>query len=181
MGKIYTKQGDGGETSLIGGSRVKKSDPQVDLYGEVDELNVRIGLALSSLPRDSSLSSSLRMIQGWLFDLGTILACEEKKREKFLPSITQTHIDFLEREIDKMEGELSSLKNFILPGGHLSACWLHMARAQTRKIERKLFPTLPSEVLIFINRLSDYFFVSARWANQKEGVEEPLWEFGGQT
>ena len=182
--KIYTKSGDGGQTGLIGGKRVSKSHLRLDLYGEVDDLNSWVGVVVAHLsPEDQSLISSLEKIQNWLFDLGSYLACEKEKRLQFkLPTLTSTHAEFLEREMDEMAKELKPLKNFILPGGGSAGSFLHLARTKTRKIERKLVrfqEELPgeasSEIVIFANRLSDYFFIAARWINQKRGMKETLW------
>ncbi len=185
MKKIYTKSGDSGDTGLVGGTRVRKSDPRLDLYGEVDDLNSWVGAAVAHLSvKSEEVRAPLERIQNWLFDLGSNLACERENREKFkLPRLTEEAIYYLEQEIDRMDEQLEPLKNFILPGGALAGSFLHIARTKTRKIERKLvsfleaYPDdLPCEMVVFINRLSDYFFVAARLANRKERVSETIWK-----
>ena len=185
MSKVYTKSGDKGETGLVGGTRVSKSDLRIDLYGEVDELNSFLGMALSFLEKEvlDSQGKVLSQIQHKLFDLGSNLACEIEKRSQFqLPQIKEEDIELLESSIDLMDGELEALKNFVLPGGHKAASTFHVCRTVCRKVERKIIAfnmesgeELPENSQRYLNRLSDYFFVISRFVNLKANVEEVLW------
>jgi cob(I)alamin adenosyltransferase len=185
--KIYTKTGDEGETGLVSGNRTLKSDLRIDLYGELDELNSRIGLSASLLVDNivhKRLVDFLYCIQSVIFDLGSNMACEVENRAKYkLPQIADEFIRDIELEIDRMDGELSTLTNFILPGGSQVAATLHLCRTNARAVERRMihyFTTtqeeLPANSLIFLNRLSDYFFVLARYANKELEVPEILWK-----
>lgn len=185
--KVYTKTGDQGETSLVSGHRLLKSDPRIDLYGELDELNSRVGLATSYLSGETALASTidfLHHIQSAIFDLGSNLACEPENREKFkLPKISTEFITDLEHEIDRLDHELEPLKNFILPGGSIAAAALHVCRTGARTMERKLVcfeaatrEELPANSIIFLNRVSDYFFILARYVNKQQRREEILWK-----
>jgi cob(I)alamin adenosyltransferase len=179
---LYTRTGDKGTTGLVGGTRIKKSDPRIHLYGEVDELNSHIGLGVSFLPKDFD-SNFLHEIQSSLFDLGSNLACEKEKRAQFkLPQIKDIFIERLEKEIDQMDSQLPPLKTFILPGGSLEASAFHVCRTVCRKVERELVDfedqhpgEVPESALRFINRLSDYFFILARFVNHLKKIEEILW------
>ncbi len=185
MGKsnVYTRGGDKGETSLVSGDRILKSDDRIDLYGEVDELNSFIGLADSYLNEQLSEKFKLnRIIQSALFDLGSKLACEEEFWEKYkLPDINSELIGKIETAIDEMDSKLEKLKNFILPGGAKAASVLHICRTVCRRIERKLVAfqrngnQVPNHSLEFMNRLSDYFFVQARYVNYLTKTEEIPW------
>ena len=183
--KIYTKTGDEGKTSLVSGNRTYKSDLRIDLYGELDELNSRIGYSYALLPAElTEIKNFLHVIQSALFDLGSNMACEFENREKFnLPQLTEELITQIEKEIDGMDKDLEPLKNFILPGGSLAAASLHLARTGSRNVERKLVhyehvtkEVLPPLSIIFLNRLSDYFFVLARYVNKKMQGPEILWK-----
>jgi cob(I)alamin adenosyltransferase len=187
MGKIYTKTGDLGETSLVSGTRLPKSDHRIDLYGEIDELNSRVGFAFSLLPSDPGLDElkrDLQRIQSALFDLGANMACESEARGKFkLPRTEPTLALRLESSMDEMDSKLATLKNFILPGGDPAAAAFHLCRTGARTVERKLVnfsqqtsEELPEHALVFINRLSDYFFVLARHLNRVAGREEITWK-----
>ena len=184
--KIYTFTGDKGQTGLVSGSRVSKADLRIDLYGEVDELNSRLGyvVALMRVGKDFSRDISfLETIQSALFDLGSNLACEAEKRSEWkLPSITAAGVQQLEAEIDWIDAGLPVLKNFILPGGTPVAAAIHLCRTSARSVERRLVlfnedtgEALPENGLQYINRLSDYFFVLARSVNKRQGLSEPLW------
>lgn len=184
--KIYTKTGDKGETGLVSGNRALKSDARIDLYGELDELNSRIGLACSEMSQDlefQQIVNFLHHIQSAIFDLGSNLACEVENRTKFnLPQISDHFISDLEYEIDKLDSELSPLKNFVLPGGSVVSSLIHLCRTNTRSVERKIIAfhsqtgeDLPQNSLVFLNRLSDFFFVLARFANHLKGVQEIDW------
>lgn len=185
--RIYTKTGDKGETALVSGTRISKGSERIDLYGELDELNSRLGVAAVALEKDIRLqrtSEFLHSIQSSIFDLGSQLACEAEKREGFmLPKISAEFITDLEEEIDRLDHELAPLKNFILPGGAEASSQLHLARTQARKVERKLIHFLesskedsPENAGIFLNRLSDYLFVLARYTDKLAGVSERLWK-----
>lgn len=186
MVKIYTKTGDQGETGLVSGKRVSKSDTRVDIYGEIDELNSRIGFSHSLLgPKEeyNEISTLLHKIQSSLFDLGSNLACEAELRAKYkLPSIQNAIITELESSIDTMEQGLAPLRTFILPGGSLEASSVHLCRTSARRCERMLVSfnknskeDLPENSLIFLNRLSDYFFVLARYLNKMKNTSELPW------
>lgn len=183
--KIYTRTGDEGKTGLVSGNRTFKSDLRIDLYGELDELNSRLGYSCSLLGSEFKHEIEfIHYLQSSLFDLGSNMACEFENREKFnLPQLSEKLIREIEDEIDKMDGELEPLKNFILPGGSQAAASIHLVRTGARSVERKLVhyenetkETLPPLSIIFLNRLSDYFFVLARFLNKKQGQPEILWK-----
>ncbi len=185
--KVYTKTGDKGETGLVSGNRTPKSDIRIDLYGELDELNSRIGFSCSQLAEDLQFQQTVNFIhhiQSGIFDLGSNLACEVENRAKYnLPQISDEFITDIELEIDKMDAELPQIKNFILPGGTSTASSIHMCRTNARTVERKLIgyfnatqEELPQNSIIFLNRLSDYFFILARYVNKVKGVEEINWK-----
>lgn len=186
---VYTKTGDEGKTSLVSGTRALKSDLRIDLYGELDELNSRIGFLVSLLNNNGHKKEVefLHLIQSALFDLGANMACEFENREKFkLPQLTESLVTEIEAEIDRLDADLTPLKNFILPGGTLAASAIHLARTGTRNAERKMVhyqnltkEELPEFSIIFLNRMSDYFFVLARSINKREGGEEILWKNRG--
>ncbi|MEO8216293.1 MAG: cob(I)yrinic acid a,c-diamide adenosyltransferase [Acidobacteriota bacterium] len=174
--KIYTRGGDDGETSLLGGDRVPKSDPRIEAYGTVDELNSFIGVVRASWP-DSELDGEFRAIQNDLFDLGAQLAAPGHG-ERF-PGVPEQRSAGLESAIDRMESHLHPLKNFILPGGAPAAAHLHVARTVCRRAERRVV-SLQSETenanqIVYLNRLSDYLFVAARYANFQAGVPDVTW------
>lgn len=175
--KIYTRTGDGGETSLFGGDRVPKDNPRVEAYGTVDELNSFLGVARASWP-ESPLDDHLHTVQSDLFDLGAQLASPGTSR---FDGVEVERIPQLETAIDEMERELEPLKNFILPGGSLAAAHLHVARTICRRAER-LVVSLRDEAeptqraIAYLNRLSDYLFVAARFANAKQGVKDVPWK-----
>lgn len=184
--KIYTRTGDGGETSLYGGGRVLKDDPYIKALGTVDEFNCTLGWAVSLIPTTlsfNSLREQLTIIQHALFDLGAALAtprtkASEKKIEatRFDSSATSR----LESWIDQFEEMLPELKTFILPGGHPAGAALHLARAQCRRVERRIIPLraqgdVSEGVLKYINRLSDYLFVAARLVNHELQCAETPW------
>ncbi len=178
--KIYTKKGDTGTTSLASGTRVSKSDKRVELYGTADELNSSLGVALSFLEKNSILRSGLEGIQNLLFELGSELAGYRKKDDS--SCILEEDIQALEKEIDLWQDSLVPLKHFILPGGSPASSFLHISRTLARRLERDLvkykeeghdvFP----EDLRFLNRLSDYLFVAARYANFESKIAEPQWK-----
>lgn len=185
--KIYTKTGDQGETSLVSGNRASKADLRIDLYGDVDHLNSRIGVALAHMGLNKIFHEEvnfLHSLQSSLFNLGSNMACEAENRAKYkLPQLTMAIIEKMEQEIDRMDNELEPLRNFILPGGTLAAAELHLCRTAARSVERKLIryfkqtqEELPENSAVFLNRLSDYFFVLARYVNKKENGPEILWK-----
>lgn len=183
MARIYTKHGDQGQSSLVGGERVNKNNPRLDAYGTVDELCSHLGFLISILNEKqlafTALEVSLLKIQNELFQVGSLLACANTEIKKQLPAISELHIQFLENQIDLMETELPKLKNFILPGGTQQSAYAHVARTVCRRAERKIFSLIevneePKDSLIlkYINRLSDYLFVLARWLNHKAGIND---------
>ena len=180
---IYTKTGDAGETSLVRGTRVSKSDPCLEACGGMDELNSWLGLCIAQMEeiglKDFEMQKKwLEEIQSNLFVFGSILACEEG-REGTLPRLEQSDVKKLEQYIDEMDECLAPLKNFILPGGSLPGANLHLARNHCRRLERNIISlqkTLPPTYLAYINRLSDFLFVMARTVNVKMGSEELLWK-----
>ena len=173
LDKIYTRGGDTGTTSLGNGDRVQKDSLRVECYGEVDELNAIIGVAICFCSNQQK--KNLKKIQNELFDIGADL-CMPQKKEKY-DSISKGVIN-LEEEIDKMNSKLSSLTSFILPGGTKSSSFLHLARTVTRRCERTLVKLnskekIDPEIIKYINRLSDFLFVLARIENIKDG--DILW------
>ncbi len=179
MTRIYTRSGDSGMTSLGSKERVSKDSQRVSSYGEIDELNSVIGLAIS-LDLESMVEDQLKRIQGELFNLGTELANPKTDDSKSMPQIGQPHTDQLEIEIDKMSEMLGPLRNFILPGGSPGASALHVARSVCRRAERSIIslkhlePVDP-QIIIYVNRLSDALFIMARYENQMKDVSEMLW------
>lgn len=186
--KIYTKTGDAGKTSLFGGGRLLKSDVRVAQYGAVDEVNSFVGLLRATLYRSQMVQEDpsakqiylfLGALQNRLFDLGAELATgDEKFLSKLARRIETADIEDLEKAIDTMQESLVPLKNFILPGGSVLSAHAHVCRTATRRAERAMLEIEnPSPILLaFINRLSDYFFVLARYFNRLEGVDEPEWQ-----
>ncbi|WP_036294313.1 cob(I)yrinic acid a,c-diamide adenosyltransferase [Methylosinus sp. PW1] len=186
LDKIYTRGGDAGATSLVGGERRRKDDLRVEAYGAVDETNAAIGLARLATGEDVALDAMLARIQNDLFDLGAELATPVKPGET-LPenslAIVQSQVDRLEREIDELNATLAPLKSFVLPGGTPTAAHLHLARTVSRRAERIMvaLANAPEEsvgavALRYVNRLSDFLFVAARYANKDRG--DVLWTPG---
>ncbi len=172
--KIYTRTGDSGETSLFGGKRVSKTDTRIEAYGTVDELNSFIGVIRSSWP-DSPIDVQLDAIQRDLFDVGAQLAAPGNDRFR---GVSSARIEALEQGIDEMERHLAPLTNFILPGGAIPGAHLHVARTVCRRAERfvvSLGDEAPAMTLAYLNRLSDYLFVAARFANAQHGVDDVPW------
>ncbi len=177
--KIYTKTGDKGQTSLIGGVRVAKHHIRIETYGTVDELNSHIGLVSDSFG-DARTSEILKQIQDRLFTIGASLASDPEKSKMKIPDLLESDIEVLENEIDKMEQTLEPLKNFILPGGNTVVSFCHIARCVCRRAERhavQLSETdwVEEKVLRYLNRLSDYLFVLARKIAADSGTEEIAW------
>ena len=182
--RIYTKGGDKGETSLVGGTRIPKGDPCLNGYGGMDELNSWLGLCIArldevGLKNFEPYKNWLKDIQRDLFVYGSLLACEEG-REGLVPQLKQSDVDKLEEWIDEMDEYLPPLKNFILPGGGLPGASLHVARTRCRKVERSIATLqdkdLPPVYLAYINRLSDFLFIFARYVNMRMGAQEYLWK-----
>jgi cob(I)alamin adenosyltransferase len=179
--KIYTKTGDTGKTSLIGGTKVPKSHIRIQAYGTVDELNAFIGLLNDQLS-DMHSRELLREIQDRLFTIGSFLASDpNKKIAMAIPNLKESDIFLLENEIDQMNEKLPEMKSFILPGGHMSVSTAHVCRTICRRAERLIVELNEKEhldqplIIIYLNRLSDYFFVLARWIGHLLGVEEIKW------
>lgn len=183
--KIYTKTGDLGKTSLIGGTKVPKSHLRIESYGTVDELNSHIGLVNDYLT-DPHSKAMLKEIQDRLFTIGSSLACDPEKETRMkIPDLKETDISLLESEIDKMNMELPEMKNFILPGGHVAVSSTHVARCVCRRAER-ICVHLQEEkqfidplVIKYLNRLSDYLFVLARFTGHTLGIAEIPWKARG--
>jgi cob(I)alamin adenosyltransferase len=184
LNRIYTKRGDAGETSLVGGQRVPKDALRIEAYGTIDELNAFVGLAAVSCGEDSrlaALETILRRVQHELFNLGSILATEAADVHPQQARITSAETAQLEREIDTMNAHLAPLRSFVLPGGTRLNAELHVTRTICRRAERLLVAfaraeSVPPEVIPYLNRLSDAMFVWSRWVNHALGVPEALWE-----
>ncbi len=180
--KIYTKTGDLGKTSLIGGTKVPKSHTRIESYGTVDELNSFIGLVSDSIS-DTHTKIILKEIQDRLFTVGSSLACDpEKETSMKIPDLKESDINVLENEIDKMNEVLPEMKNFILPGGHIAVSTTHIARCVCRRSERICVNMMENEMFVdllvikYLNRLSDYLFVLARYIAHLLNVEEIVWK-----
>jgi cob(I)alamin adenosyltransferase len=180
--KIYTKTGDLGNTSLIGGTKVPKSHLRIETYGTVDELNSHVGM-INDYLTDEQSCKALREIQDRLFTIGSSLACDPEKAPKMkIPDLVEADIHFLETEIDHMHEELPPMRSFILPGGHLAVSATHIGRCVCRRAERLcvnmqehgLF--VDPLVIKYLNRLSDYLFVLARFTAFKLNVPEIPWK-----
>jgi cob(I)alamin adenosyltransferase len=184
LNRIYTKRGDAGETSLVGGQRVGKDAQRIDAYGVIDELNAFVGLASVSCaehPELGKLAAILRRVQHELFNLGSILATLPEDVHPKQPRVTADEVAELEREIDSMNRELPALRSFVLPGGTRLNAELHITRTICRRAERLLVAlarseAVPPEAIQYLNRLSDAMFVWSRWVNHTLGVAEVLWE-----
>jgi cob(I)alamin adenosyltransferase len=179
--KIYTKTGDAGKTALIGGTKVPKSNIRIDSYGTVDELNSFIGMVIDQQD-DVHSKTVLKEIQDRLFTIGASLACDpEKEPQMKIPDLKEDDIVFLEHEIDKMNETLPAMKNFILPGGHLAVSTTHVARCVCRRAERicvamqECGEFVDLLVLKYLNRLSDYLFILARFIGHSLNAEEVAW------
>ena len=180
--KIYTKSGDLGTTSLIGGTRVPKSHLRIETYGTIDELNSYIGLVID-LATDEASKGMLKEIQDRLFTVGSSLACDPEKAPLMkIPDLKDADIDLLENEIDKMNELLPPMKHFILPGGHPAISTTHVARCVCRRAERLCVNMQEHDLFIdplvikYINRLSDYLFVLSRYISYQLGAAEVEWK-----
>jgi cob(I)alamin adenosyltransferase len=180
--RIYTRAGDAGETSLGDGARVPKTDPRIEAYGTVDELNAAIGFALAGELPDE-FRPWLEVVQNDLFDLGADLSVPlEDERERL--RVTPAQVERLEELCDRVNERLEPLRSFVLPGGSEGAARLHLARTVCRRAERRAAglaqgASVNPAALAYLNRLSDLLFILARAANAAAGEEEPLWKPGG--
>lgn len=177
--KVYTKTGDKGTTALFGGTRVSKAHDRINAYGTVDELNSHIGL-LRDQPCNEERHDVLVEIQDRLFTLGSILATEPGNTKVKLPQLEEKDITFLEEEIDNMEQALEPMKNFILPGGHQSVSFCHIARCVCRRAERLVIllseqAEVDTLIIKYLNRLSDYLFVLSRKMTAELKAPETPW------
>ena len=181
--KIYTKKGDTGKTSLIGGTRVSKNHIRIEAYGTVDELNSWVGLLRDEI-KDTGSVNTLIKIQNRLFTVGSLLAADPKKNKMKLPQLAEQDVTLLENEIDRMNESLPPIKYFLLPGGHTLVSYCHIARCVCRRAERCV--TNLSEksnvapiIIKYLNRLSDYLFVLSRKISSDLSVKEIPWKPGG--
>ena len=187
--KIYTKTGDKGTTSLIGGTKVPKSDPRIEAYGTIDELNSWIGLVSDQFKKKSKWTplektkKILGEIQDRLFTIGSSLACDSEKETKLkIPDLKEEDVTLLEKEIDRMNAKLPEMKSFILPVGHIAVSTTHVARCVCRRTERLCVSLQENNSFIepliiqYLNRLSDYLFVLARFIGHLLKVKEIPWK-----
>ena len=177
--KIYTKTGDDGTTGLFGGARLPKYDLRIEAYGTIDELNSYIGL-IRDQPLDDNFIKVLLEIQDRLFTIGSILAVDPNKKNLSVPALIKDDVELLETEIDMMDKELSPMKHFILPGGHTTVSFIHIARCVCRRAERlTVHLSTKNEVdpliIKYLNRLSDYLFTLARLTAKNLGASEQPW------
>ena len=191
--RVYTRTGDHGETSLVGGKRVPKDSPRIDAYGTIDELNSIIGLArvfneenLDAGEAHHFLDEALCKIQDELFDLGSELATPSEFFQEGMFRISQSEVKNIEKLIDKCQENLQPLESFILPGGGRIGAYLHQCRTVCRRAEREILrlsreETISEWPLKYVNRLSDLFFVLSRWISKETGEREYLWQRGLQT
>ena len=184
LNRIYTKRGDQGETSLVGGQRVAKDVLRIECFGTIDELNSFVGAACFALEGDTRmgpLSGILLRVQHELFNLGSILATLPEDVHAKQPQVTETEVQQLESEIDSMNESLPTLRSFVLPGGSEGNVRLHQCRTICRRAERLAVELsrqepVPQAAIQYLNRLSDALFVWSRWVNNILGVPEVLWE-----
>lgn len=179
--KIYTKTGDKGKTSLLGGTKVSKGNLRIEAYGSVDELNVCVGLLWDHLNEDD-VKKILKEIQDRLFTIGSMLATDPNKNMKMpIPDLHESDIELLESEMDRMESTLPVLRHFILPGGAPAVSFAHLARTVCRRAERNCIRLNDAEenvsplIIKYLNRLSDYFFMTARYIGHVNGIPEIAW------
>ncbi|MBC7901811.1 MAG: cob(I)yrinic acid a,c-diamide adenosyltransferase [Gemmatimonadaceae bacterium] len=179
--KIYTKTGDKGKTSLIGGTKVAKSDLRIEAYGTVDELNSYAGLC-KDLLQGLSAAAILAEVQDRLFTIGSSLACDPEKEPKMrIPDLHEEDVVLLEKEMDKMNESMPAMKYFIIPGGHTTISQLHIARCVCRRAERCCVRLMGTEdeteeiIIKYLNRLSDYLFVLCRFYGHEMNIAEIPW------
>lgn len=179
--KVYTRTGDDGTTGLGGGQRVSKDTTRIHAYGTVDELNAIVGVVLVS-DLEPRIAAELTRIQNELFHLGSDLCVLEEDKEAMpVPAVEERHVEALEAAMDELSSELEPLQNFVLPGGTVGAAQLHVARTVCRRAERHLVALAAAEpvgayTVRYLNRLSDVFFVMARYENVKKGAADVLWD-----
>tara|TARA_Y100001934_G_scaffold204237_1_gene241089 strand:- start:122 stop:742 length:621 start_codon:yes stop_codon:yes gene_type:complete len=184
--KVYTKTGDKGKTSLIGGESVSKHDSRVEAYGDIEELNVLIGLVVNNLKKHSKIASFANLIkrlvsiQNELFNLGTMLASIGSSGLENMPKIDSNDIEIIEQDIDRLNQNLEALKSFTLPGGDETVLSIHLSRVVCRRVERRVSRLLEEtsqciDALKYLNRLSDYLFVLGRHVSKELDLEEQLW------
>jgi cob(I)alamin adenosyltransferase len=190
--RIYTRSGDKGDTSLVGGKRVAKDSLRIDAYGGIDELNSIVGLTrvfneerLENSEANRFLDGVLRKIQDELFDLGSELAAPEDFSYEGMYHVTEAEVKRIEELIDECQKELEPLKSFVLPGGGRVGAYLHQCRTVCRRAERDILKLSRTEkvsdsILKYVNRLSDLFFVLSRWTAKRSGDKEYLWQRGLQ-
>jgi cob(I)alamin adenosyltransferase len=191
--KVYTRTGDSGETALVGGKRVSKDSPRVQAYGTIDELNSVVGIArvfneesLEAGEAHRFLDEVLCRLQDELFDLGSELATPPEFFQDGMYRVSESEIDRLEKLIDKCQEDLEPLKSFILPGGGRVGAYLHQCRTVCRRAEREISRLSREEeinrnIIKYVNRLSDLFFVLSRWIAKQTGEREYLWQRGLQS
>lgn len=178
--KIYTKKGDKGKTSLLGGTRLPKHHIRIEAYGSVDELNSFIGF-LRDLPIKQHQIENLICIQNLLFTIGSNLAADPKRNKFSLPALKDSNISDLEKWIDRMNEVLPEMKNFVLPGGNQAVSACHIARSVCRRAERNIvhlseIDFVEPMILKFMNRLSDYLFVLSRQISFENNIQEIIWK-----
>ena len=186
--KVYTGGGDRGKTSLFSGERVTKSNDRIEAFGDVDELNAVLGMLGAVLSANSSdITAKIQRVQSDLFHIGAWLATTPGSPDaQALAEITENKVQFLESAIDRMEEELHPLKGFILPGGHLASAVAHVSRTVCRRAERRVvhllnkiddsqLPESIQALYVYLNRLSDYLFVLARYCNHINGMQDIPW------
>lgn len=184
MTRIYTRTGDRGTTAIHGGERVSKTDIRIEANGCVDELNVAIGVLRTMLDTDNRWQSLLRVIQVNLMTMMSLIATRSDERPKNPNLLPEGIVEHTESVIDDVNSECSAPKSFILPGGTPISAHLHQCRVLARRAERRLWAlneqdSVPDEILRYLNRLSDLFFIMARWEMQHSGYQEEIWrEFG---
>jgi cob(I)alamin adenosyltransferase len=188
INRVYTRRGDGGQTSLVGGDRVAKDDARIEAYGTADELNAQLGLARAVCERLaqqqnalSGLAESMLRVQHELFNLGSLLATPPDKVGAQQPRVRDEDTARLEREMDVFNAELPELRSFVLPGGSELSAQLHVCRTICRRLERLCVPLSRSGaadavVVSYVNRLSDALFIWSRWADKAQGLPETLWD-----
>lgn len=179
--KIYTKSGDQGKTGIHGGERVEKDDIRIEANGALDELNAVTGIIRSMLPSGHPWQELLFTLQKELMTVMSHVATPSEKRDKNPNSLSSEIIGFCENQIDSIQAQTSESRYFILPGGTPVSAYCHLARTVARRAERRLWTLnrkdpLPSLILIFLNRLSDLFFVMARYETEQQGMEEERWQ-----
>lgn len=180
MSKIYTKTGDKGTTSLIGGTRLPKDHHKIEAYGSVDELNAWIGV-LADAPENISRNAFLKEIQDRLFTIGAELASEPEQKKKKLPELFESDIEILEKAMDTYNEVIPTLRAFVLPGGHPLVSFAHVARTVCRRAERQVIKLSHEEeiddlIVKYLNRLSDYLFVLSRKITQEQNAPEIAWK-----